>query len=77
MMYGMQKTTVYLPEELKQALERLAAQTGASEAELVRESVRRLILEDSPPAPELPLFGSGEPRLADRVDELLRGFGRR
>ncbi len=32
-MYGMKKTTVYLPDELKAALERAAAAQGRSEAE--------------------------------------------
>jgi predicted DNA-binding protein len=37
-MYGMKKTTVYLPEDLKSALGRVAAQKGRSEAELIREA---------------------------------------
>jgi hypothetical protein len=32
-MYGMRKSTVYVPEELKQSLERTAASEGRSEAE--------------------------------------------
>src|SRR5439155_459685 len=38
--YGMQKTTVYLPDDLKAAIERTAAETGRSEADLIREGVR-------------------------------------
>ena len=34
-----QKTTLYLPDELKRALERVAAERGCSEAELVREAL--------------------------------------
>lgn len=70
-MYGMKKTTVYLPDELKAALERAAAQ-GRSEAELVREAVRELTQRLEPPRPRLPLFSSGDPTLAERVDEELR-----
>ena len=34
---GMEKTTVYLPDELKRALRRAARSTGRSEADLIRE----------------------------------------
>jgi len=75
--YGMKKTTVYLPDELKAALERAAAAQGRSEAELVREAVRELTQRLEPPRPRLPLFSSGDPTLAERVDEELReGFGK-
>ena len=71
----MKKTTVYLPDELKAALEQAAAQ-GRSEADLVREAVRELTQRLEPPRPRLPLFSSGDPTLAERVDEELReGFG--
>lgn len=75
-MYGMKKTTVYLPDELKAALERAAAREGRSEAELVREAVRELTRNLEPPKPRLPLFASdADPTLAKRFDEELRGFG--
>jgi len=74
--YGMKKTTIYLPDELKAALERAAAAQGRSEAELVREAVRELTQRLEPPRPRLPLFSSGDSTLAERVDEELRkGFG--
>jgi len=31
----------------------------------------------TPPAPRLPLFRSNKPRLAERVDRALDGFGER
>lgn len=74
-MYGMQKTTVYLPEELKRALGRFAAARGISEAELIREAVRAITAEVPPPSPRLPLFASGQPDLAERADAALEGFG--
>ena len=74
-MYGMQKTTVYIPEDLKRALSRIATVRGISEAELIREALRTVCLEASPTEPRLPLFKSGKPRLADNVDEALSGFG--
>ena len=77
MMYGMQKTTVYLPQELKRALAELAVRRGQSEADLVRQALTTLTASEGPPAPRLPLFRSGKPSLAEQVDERLRGFGRR
>lgn len=75
-MYGMRKTTVYLPDELKAALERVAASRGQSEAELIRKAVRELTRELEPPRPRLPLFRSNaDPKLAERFEEELRGFG--
>ena len=73
----MQKTTVYLPDDLKRALERAAATRGCSEAELIREAVRTLARETVPPRPRLPLFTSGKRGLAERVDQALAGFGER
>lgn len=72
-----QKTSVYLPHELKAALERAAAITGRSEAELIRESIRHVTAEHSAPEPRLPLFASGQPDLARDVDDALAGFGER
>jgi Arc/MetJ-type ribon-helix-helix transcriptional regulator len=75
-MYGMKRTTVYLPDELKLALERTAAVQGTSEAEVVRAAIRAATAEDAYPEPRLPLFDSGDPMLAERVDEeLAAGFG--
>jgi hypothetical protein len=74
-MYGMQKTTVYVPLEIKQALGRVASARGVSEAELIREALRALVSQAVPPRPRLPLFKSGQPRLAEAIDEALSGFG--
>jgi len=76
-MGGMEKTTVYLPEELKRALERAAQATGRSEAELIREGIGTVVGTHRIAEPRLPLFESGQPDLAERADELLRGFGER
>jgi Arc/MetJ-type ribon-helix-helix transcriptional regulator len=77
-MYGMKKTTLYLPEELKADLERAAEAVGKSEAELIREAIRAMLEGRRPPRPALPLFESGDPTLAERVDEELKaGFGER
>jgi hypothetical protein len=71
----MHKTTVYLPDDLKAQLERTAAKTRRSEADLIRESIRLAIGQHLPPAPHSGIINSGDPSLAERVDELLRGFG--
>ena len=36
----MEKTTLYLPPELKAAIKRVASERGVSEAEVIRESLR-------------------------------------
>ena len=74
-MYGMHKTTVYVPRELKLALARAAAARRCSEATLIREALRSVTSGATPPKPRLPLFRSGKPRLAERADEALAGFG--
>ncbi len=73
----MQRTTVYLPESLKLDLRRVAQTEGRSEAELIREGVRRVVATHSSPAPRVPLFHSGDSTLSERVDEHLEGFGDR
>ena len=76
-MGGMEKTTVYLPDELKRALRRAAHSTGRSEADLIREGIGLVTGTHRIAEPRLPLFESGQPSLAERVDELLEGFGER
>lgn len=72
--YGMaKKTTVYLSDELKAALEREAKRTGESEAEVIRRAIAAAVERPRP----RPGILSGEP-IAHRVDEILaEGFGER
>ena len=75
-MYGVKRTTVYFPQEMKAAIEREAARRGVTEAEVIRDAVDAHLSDASPPLIELPLFK--EPLgfdLAGRVDELLEGMG--
>lgn len=72
---SMEKTTVYLPEDLKAAIKRAAVQQGVSEAEVIRWSVRQAV-GSGRPRPRGGLFASGQP-IARRADELLTGFGER
>lgn len=76
----MHKTTVYLPKDLKTAIERLALEEDRSEAEIIREALRKAVRESQKPRPRVPLTGEGlgDPTAAQRVDDLLReGFGRK
>jgi len=74
--YGMHKTTVYLPDDLKAAIERTAAETGRSEADLIREGVRLAVAQHTP-APTIPILVSDDPHFAEHVDDHLAGFGER
>jgi len=72
----MRRTTLYLPDELKAALERTAAAQGTSEAEVVRNALLAATIDQAFPKPRIPLFDSGNTTLAERVDEeLAAGFG--
>ena len=73
----MEKTTVYLTEQQKRDLERAARTSGRSEADLIREGVVLVTTAHAVAEPTLPLFDSGEPDLAERVDDALEGFGER
>jgi metal-responsive CopG/Arc/MetJ family transcriptional regulator len=72
---AMDKTTVYLPPELKSAIRRVARQRGLSEAEVIRDSIRSAVGGERP-RPHGGLFASGAP-IARRADDHLTGFGER
>jgi Ribbon-helix-helix protein, copG family len=76
-MGGMEKTTVYLSADLKRALRRAAQATGRTEADLIREGIGLVAGTHRVAEARLPLFESGQPDLAERVDEFLPGFGER
>ena len=71
----MDKTTVYLPPELKSAIRRVARQRGLSEAEVIRDSIRSAV-GDERTRPRGGLFASGTP-IAREADDRLTGFGER
>lgn len=73
----MDKTTVYLTPNQKRALTKASKTSGRSEAELIREGVETVTARHLTPEPTLPLFESGHPDLAERVDDELAGFGER
>lgn len=67
-----EKTTVYLPAALKKRLRATARQRNVAEAALIREAIENVVA----PRPHYPLFDSGDPTFASRVDEMLaEGFG--
>lgn len=71
--YGMSvKTTIYLPEDLKKAVENEALRLGQSEAEIIRNAISMAV---GRPGPRGGLY-QGEP-IAETADDLLTGFGER
>jgi hypothetical protein len=73
----MEKTTVYLTDAQKRALERTARAAGRTEAELIREGVELVTTRHQASELKLPLFSSDQPDLAERVDDAMDGFGDR
>ncbi|MHB8289759.1 MAG: ribbon-helix-helix domain-containing protein [Acidimicrobiales bacterium] len=71
----MEKTTLYLPEDLKAGVKRAAAERGISEAEIIRESIRGSVGGVRPRARGA-LYSSGQP-IARDAEEMLAGFGER
>ncbi len=69
----MVKTTLYLPDDLKEAVVREARHRGIAEAEVIREAIAAAV---SRPAPRAGVFASDE-AFAARADEFLAGFGDR
>lgn len=71
----MNKTTVYLPDELKRAVTAAARRRSISEAEVIRQAVADAVADDEPPRHGA-LFAS-DALMADDVDSHLTGFGER
>jgi hypothetical protein len=76
----MVKTSVYLPDGLKERLAQASAVSGESEAQIIRSALERW-LEGLLPRPRPRLLGQldlGDPDLPEKVDDLLaEGFGER
>ena len=66
------KTTIYLPDDLKRAIEREARRQDVSEAEVIRRAVAAAVSRPRP----TPGVIDGPP-IAGRAEELLAGFGAR
>ena len=77
-MYGVKRTTIYLSEEQKRALEAIALQTHRTEADLIRQGVDHVVeLHRLRRRKPQALFALSDPLLDDpnRVEEALEGFG--
>ncbi len=73
------RTTIYLPDDLKQGIERAAGLNGVTEAQIIRDAVSHVLAEKPVyPEPRIPLdaFTLGAPDVAERAEELLDRFGR-
>lgn len=78
-MYGVKRTTIYLPDDLKRRLEQAARREGRTEADVIREALADALASRKRPRPTVPLTdaGLGDATIAERVDELLvEGFGK-
>jgi predicted transcriptional regulator len=72
-MYGMKRTTIYLPDDLKARLEAEAARRGVTEAEIVRVAVDK---ETRRPRPRGGILSGDLGGLTSaNVDDYLEGFG--
>jgi predicted transcriptional regulator len=72
----MVKTSVYLPEELKDRLALAAEVSGESEASIIRSALEQWLAGIL--RPRSAMLGSiefGDPDLPNQVDELMHGFG--
>jgi Arc/MetJ-type ribon-helix-helix transcriptional regulator len=78
MMYGtVKKTTLYLPDDLKEKIEAVARVERRSEADVVRDAISTAVAARRPPEPRVPLPGVrlGNPSVGESAGELLDGFG--
>lgn len=68
------KTTLYLPDELKHAVTQEARRRGTSEAAVIRAALQATLVAERP-RPRGGILSGVEP-ISHRVDELLaEGFG--
>jgi len=68
----MEKTTLYLPLELQQALRHAARRSHRSQAELVREAIRDYLSEERVPLPRSIGVVSDGSLNSEDVDDWLR-----
>ena len=68
--YGVHRTTIYLPEELKERLTQEARRRGVTEAQVIREALAAALAR---PRPRGGLLACGD--IVARRDELMEGFG--
>ena len=71
----MEKTTLYLDEHLKQAIQRTAQAQGTTQAAVIRAAIEAHVLVSPQRPRSIGLGNSGRGDLAERADELLDGMG--
>lgn len=71
--YGMIKTTIYLPVSLKREVERQARQRSCSEAEVIRQAIRAAVARPKPRPGIIP----GDDSWVEHIDKYMEGFGER
>lgn len=71
----MNKTTVYLPDELKRAVTASARRRSISEAEVIRQAIADAVASE--PAPPRGAVFASDVLIAEDVDAHLAGFGER
>jgi Arc/MetJ-type ribon-helix-helix transcriptional regulator len=74
----MRKTTIYLPDDLKRRIEKVARTSRKSEADVIRDAINAATRVAGAPVPRIPLVntGLGDATIAENVDALLESFGR-
>ena len=76
---SMERVQTKIDRDLLDAVRERAAEEGRGEEELIEEAVGRYLRiprvwrEEGRPWPRYPLFDSGDPTFAERVDEELAG----
>jgi len=74
----MVKTTVYLDENSMSALRSMAQRKGTTQAELIRNAVRKLVAGNPPPLPKgMGMFSSGYTDTSSRRKEILMAAARK
>jgi hypothetical protein len=63
----MEKTTIYLPADLRWYLKDAAHRTGKSQADLIREALE--VQRDSTPAPQMTIIGIANSSAAVRASD--------
>jgi hypothetical protein len=78
-----ERTETRIDRTLLEGVRRCAAEEGRREEEIIEEAVGRYLRESvegsraERPWPRYPLFDSGNPTFAGRVEDELAGFGER
>ena len=72
----LKKTSIYLDEELDQALARKAAEENITKAEYIRRTLSTSVVRRRRPMPKsIGIIKDGPPDLATNMDKYLEGFG--